>query len=183
MQQGNDIDNLVESIMNADPERWEPFERTTVLRTDPVMVKVMQALDPECLNAECYVNNKYQVFVHKPATHAEGWPPMIHLSIKRLDKSHVHDWRDLQRIKNELVGKEHEALEIYPAESRLVDTANQYHLWVFASPDVRLPVGFNDRFVSNTSEFNSQQRPFPKNATPPDCQSLADFARSKGVQV
>jgi len=29
-----------------------------------------------------------------------------------------------------IVGEEHEAFEVYPAESRLVDTANQYHLWV-----------------------------------------------------
>jgi hypothetical protein len=37
----------------------------------------------------------------------------------------VHDWRDLQRIKNQLVGPECEAVELYPAESRKVDTANQ----------------------------------------------------------
>jgi hypothetical protein len=53
----------------------------------------------------------------------------VHLSIKRFDRGPVRDWRHLQQIKNEVVGPEAEAFEIFPAESRLVDTANQYHLW------------------------------------------------------
>jgi len=53
---------------------------------------------------------------------------MLHLSIKRLDKHPVRDWRHFQRIKNELIGEENEAVELYPAQSRLVDTTNQYHL-------------------------------------------------------
>ena len=59
---------------------------------------------------------------------------IIHLSIKRHDREPVSDWRDMQEIKNQIVGKEHEAVEIYPADSRLVDTANQYHLWVLDTP-------------------------------------------------
>lgn len=69
---------------------------------------------------------------------------IIHLSIKRLDKAAVHSWRDLQWIKNQLVGPEHDAIEIYPAEDKLVDMANQYHLWVFADPEYRIPIGFNE---------------------------------------
>lgn len=63
---------------------------------------------------------------------------VIHLSIKRRDRHPIHDWRHLQRIKNELVGTEYDAVELYPAERRKVDTANQYHLWVFAS-EAELP--------------------------------------------
>jgi hypothetical protein len=44
----------------------------------------------------------------------------------RLDGQAIHDWRELQRIKNEIVGDEIEAVELYPAESRLLDTANWY---------------------------------------------------------
>ena len=51
---------------------------------------------------------------------------MFWLSIKRRDRAPVHDWRELQQIKNMIVGDEHEGFEVYPAESRLVDTANQY---------------------------------------------------------
>lgn len=71
---------------------------------------------------------------------------MIYLSIRNQDRSVRHDWRHFQRIKNQLAGPEWEAVEIYPAESRLVDGANQYHLWCF---DFRLPFGFNRRLVGN----------------------------------
>jgi hypothetical protein len=53
------------------------------------------------------------------------------LSIKRRDREVIRDWRELQAIKNAIVGPEHEGFELYPAESRLVDTANQFHLFVF----------------------------------------------------
>jgi hypothetical protein len=55
---------------------------------------------------------------------------MIHLSIKTNDRSPVIDWRDKLRIKNELCGEDAEAVELYPAMSRVVDGANQFHLWV-----------------------------------------------------
>ena len=54
----------------------------------------------------------------------------LHLDIHRLDQAPIYDWRHLQRIKNELAGPDREAVELYPAVSRLVDTANSYHLWV-----------------------------------------------------
>lgn len=83
------------------------------------------------------------------------------LSIRRNDRSAVHDWRHLQRIKNELVGKEREAIEIYPKESQLVDTANSYHLWVLDEGD-SLPFGFKDgRTVATpdeAAEFGAEQR-------------------------
>ena len=41
---------------------------------------------------------------------------------------------------------------IYPAETRLVDTANQWHLWVFVDSKVRLPVGFRTREVGGACE-------------------------------
>lgn len=74
-------------------------------------------------------------------------PPFIHLSIARHDGQAGENWRDFQQIKNELVGSEYEAVELFPAESRLVDTANQYHLWVHADPNFRFPLGFSQRFV------------------------------------
>jgi hypothetical protein len=74
-------------------------------------------------------------------------PPFIHLDIRRHDGADCKNWRELQQIKNELVGPEHEAVELFPAESRLVDTANQYHLWVHVSSDFRFPFGFESRCV------------------------------------
>lgn len=110
-----------------------------------------------------YRNNRYQVHIREIGSPADTWPEMIHLSIKRVDKEVIHDWRDLQRIKNELVGPEHEAVELYPAESRLVDEANQYHLWVFKSAEPRWPFGSEERRVATPEEAavsGAKQRAF-----------------------
>ena len=48
-----------------------------------------------------------------------------------------------------------------PAESRLVDTANQYHLWCFAEPEGQFPFGYTDRLVLSPSNGGSvHQEPF-----------------------
>jgi hypothetical protein len=108
-------------------------------------------------------NNRYMVYVRNLEMEETGLdePGAVWLSIKRLDKLPIHDWRDLQRIKNELCGREREAIEIYPAESRLVDEANQYHLWVLP-PSAVAPFGFLERSVSGETEaiaVGAKQRP------------------------
>jgi hypothetical protein len=80
-------------------------------------------------NSTLWRNKFYQV--EKKILQPElGEAGAIWLSIKHHDKKAVRDWRHFQRIKNELAGAEREAVEIFPPESQLVDTANQYHLWV-----------------------------------------------------
>jgi hypothetical protein len=69
-------------------------------------------------------------------------PDLIHLSIKFIDKAPVHDWRHLQEIKSRIVGPQFEGIELYPAEDRVVDTANQYHLWVFGDLKAVGMIGF-----------------------------------------
>ncbi len=112
------------------------------------------ALQIERLRAQTiYMNDRYQVnvdIVRAPFGGETG--DVLWLSIKRRDRAPVHDWRELQQIKNMIVGDEHEGFEVYPAESRLVDTANQYHLWVFVDPAVRLPVGYRRREVLDSTE-------------------------------
>ena len=99
-----------------------------------------------------YMNDLYQVNVEVVRTpFGEEAGDMFWLSIKRRDRTMVHDWRELQQIKNMIVGDDHEGFEVYPAESRLVDTANQYHLWIFMDPAVRLPVGYRHREVLGSS--------------------------------
>lgn len=115
-------------------------------------------------------NNRYQVGVYKGGAPDGPVGEWIHLSIKDHDRSARHDWRDLQRIKNELVGPECEGVEIYPAESRLVDSANQYHLFVFL--EAKIPLGFAERFVADGASPrlpNAKQRPFEDR--PADCLS------------
>jgi len=136
---------------------WAPFEEASVDMGDPVAALAFKG-------CQVYMNNKYQVAVRAMET-PSGL--MVHLSIKRRDKLPIHDWRDIQRIKNELVGPEAEGMELYPAESRLCDSANQFHCWVF--PEAVFPFGFHEgRLVTEAESGGSKQRPFPLLKKPDD---------------
>lgn len=131
--------------------KWTAFEIATTLYRQDRKVSI-----PE--GELVFLNSRYQVSV-RMYNPIEIFGRIIWLSIKRIDKRPIHDWRDLQRIKNELIGEEYEAVEIYPAESRLHDTANQYHLWVFAD-GYKLPIGFAERQVTETPGVGAAQRLF-----------------------
>jgi hypothetical protein len=121
---------------------------------------VQRAFEDIRENEDVYMNDVYQVNVRRIET---PFGKMAWLSIKRLDKLSVHDWRDFQEIKNQLVGKENEGVELYPAESRRVDTSNQYHLFVSEDSRLRWPFGFEGReVVDGDGELRpdgSRQRP------------------------
>ena len=88
-----------------------------------------------------FKNNRYDVI-------RERLGSMWHLSVRPHDHAQCRSWREFQIIKNQLVGEENEGVELYPAESRLVDTAMQYHIWGVADPGFRFPFGFDDqRFI------------------------------------
>lgn len=76
--------------------------------------------------------------------------PVWHMRVYRRDLGRMHDWCVIQAIKNEIVGAEYEAFELYPAQSRLMDEGNIYHLWILA-PNVgethppRIPLGYSGR--------------------------------------
>ena len=92
-----------------------------------------------------FLNSRYQVSVYN---YDSPWGRLDWLAIVNLDRSARHDWRDFQRIKNELLGEDREAFEMYPSEERLVDTNNQYHLFVLP-PGKAFPIGFAARDVSD----------------------------------
>ena len=110
--------------------------------------------------AEIYVNDIYQVAVYRK----EEADELVHvdelkgrctwLSIKRRDKRPVNNWQDMQTIKNRLVGVDCDAIQIFPAESRMVNMANQYHLIVLPS-DALLPFGWGSRSV-DTENRNAE---------------------------
>lgn len=139
----------------------------------------LQAMYERLAKDEVYINDVYQVNIHAAdiaplPLSGERWPPMVHLSIKRRDKAPIHDWRDLQEIKNMLVGPEHEAVELYPAATRVVDTSNQYHLWVFRDPAHRFPFGFMPSApiqVDLQGAAGTRQRPF-RETPPQNCRAL-----------
>lgn len=92
-------------------------------------------------------NGLYTVHL-TPLDPEAGFEGPLQLAIHDRMRSTRHDWREFQRIKNEVVGPEREAVELYPAESRLVDTANEYHLWV-AGEGVTIETGFSKRAVAD----------------------------------
>ena len=54
-------------------------------------------------------------------------------------------WRELQRIKDEIFGKDRMAVQVYPRQVELVDAADMYHLWVF-------PIGYSFDFGLGTGQ-------------------------------
>jgi hypothetical protein len=105
--------------------------------------------------AAIYENNLYRVEV-------TFQPPFTVLSISRLDGTPCKEWRHFQQIKNEIIGPECEAVELFPAESRLVDTGNEYHLWTYRNPKDRFPMGFQTRFVLSAEERKSFEMTAPQ---------------------
>jgi hypothetical protein len=122
-----DFQRLVQSLIGAevaDADRWEP-------------------LYPASQDGY-WGNSMVTVHVQHHANHAQ-------ISYHRHDRAPIHDWRIGQRIKNEVLGPEWEAIEIYPAESRLVDTSNEYHLFAINGP---LPFGFDYRDVNTQDQID-----------------------------
>lgn len=108
----------------------------------------------------------------------EGDPEIVHLSIKRNDRAPILKWRDMQKIKNDLVGPECEAVQIFPAESRLVDTSNQYHIYVFKDPSIRIPFGYQERLVYEGNSHGAVQEPFEDHVRPTDLVSEKQMAEA-----
>jgi hypothetical protein len=152
--------DMERSMDDSDKERWEPFRPASIpdlsgddahvndlVRATGVSADIVREQLAFAASLQYWRNNLYQVAVRRLLN--EAGPDLIHLSIKRLDQRAVRDWRHFQRIKNEIVGAEFEGVELYPAESRLVDTSTQYHLWVVHDPGFRFGFGFQERMVAN----------------------------------
>ena len=89
---------------------------------------------------DVYVNDLYEV-------HVDYDFDIPHLSIKNKEKSTDIPWQHKQWIKNDILGEEFEACELFPDESRLLNTANQYHLWGFKKGVMNF--GWNARLVTD----------------------------------
>lgn len=122
---------------------------------------------------EVHVNLVYEVHVSEIAD-VPGFGPVTQLGVMRFDKAPVTDWRHLQRIKNTVCGAEREAIELYPAESRLVDTKNNRALWVLAE-GVRTAIGWERRMVTFPARPGDHQRPFEPGQQPVDAEPYGPF--------
>lgn len=128
--------------------KWRPLQRAVALPPSEQLIgehirftgksrdEVLADMEEEIAATEIWKNDLYQVQLRRLAN------DVVHLNIRRVDGGPIlRDWRHFQQIKNELVGEECEAIEIYPAESRKVDTANKFHLFAIADPTFRFPLG------------------------------------------
>ncbi len=52
-----------------------------------------------------------------------------HLRIRRIDDAPIHNYMDMQQIKNDLLGKDVIAIEVYPKSDDFKNGSNTYHLW------------------------------------------------------
>jgi hypothetical protein len=115
------------------------------------------------LKLEWWGNDTYTVSVDRDCELKYFNDPtvrLVHLSIHRRDRAPCTDWRDFQRIKNDIVGEEIEAVQLHPAQSRVVDTANEYHLWcLIGAAQCFFPFGFAQGLLNDTIELRgSKQR-------------------------
>lgn len=113
----------------------------------------------EVSDAETWMNNVYVATIHDAPIWREDWPQMKQLSIRRIDRRPIHDWRHLQQVKADIFGPEAEAVELYPGASRVVDTASSFHLFVLTEPGSVFPFGWARGLRSDESILPGQQRP------------------------
>ena len=148
---------------------WQQLQRAAKIPPSARQMAALRAeaeavgFDPEAAvriaaeDKEMWKNDRYTVVARR---HPDGW--VTQLSVRRNDRGPDVPWRHLQRIKTEIAGAEAEAIELFPAESRLIDTANQRWLWCI-EPGIKLPVGFDDgRHVSGPRDairFGAVQAP------------------------
>lgn len=129
---------------------WQPLRQGIV---NPALIDALRTVgdEPSGIRYEAWGSDRYDVLVRR---HPDG---RVHLSIKRNDRSPIRDWRHLQQIKNEILGPETAAVEVFPPESQLVDSANEYHLW--HTPEMAESLGGGSRLVMDPATNRANQIP------------------------
>jgi len=77
---------------------------------------------------ETWGNDRYTVNVHLLDADRDGF---VELAVHNHRRTPHVPWRHLQQIKDEVMGADREAVQLFPAQGRLVDTANEYWLQVY----------------------------------------------------
>ena len=99
---------------------WEPLRERPV---DIEKAKQLDALHPfTVIKRSLWRNREWSCVLWEGEHH-------LHIGIEHISQIPRHDWLAFQQIKNQLVGPDQEMVELYPAESRMVNCVNMYHLW------------------------------------------------------
>ena len=146
------MDKMEKVAVDQLPPKKLTWQMLVKLRRDgiPVMNKGQaKKFLRTVFSQEVWQNSIYIATVNRKMNEEFG-AEITEIAITRRDKDAIHDWRHFQQIKNDIAGKDCEAIEIYPNEKRLMDTANTY--WLYAFPkDYVVPFGFmTSRNVSDS---------------------------------
>lgn len=84
-------------------------------------------------------NNVYTVMINdnSDTTHGRAIRAMVQ---KHNDMPFLNHWFEMQKIKNEIFGKEVTAVEYYPKESELENSHNIYWMWIFPEGVLPIPI-------------------------------------------
>ena len=145
-------------LHQEDPSRvWEPMQRVGPFH--------FPQLAADWQDGFVWRNAWYECLVRY---YPQGFPiddsAYMVLGITHASQEARHDWRDYQRIKNDICGPEWEGLELYPSESRLVDPSNRFYLWCVPPGVIRWGLAPEGRRVWDLPEAIAPQRPFPQEA-------------------
>lgn len=113
---------------------WGPWQQLTDL--DMSAFKLNHT-SPGNWVRECHkmmVCDVFSVFVRKVPI---GTGNVLHLAVASMSGERP-TFHEMMRIKNEMCGPEHTAVEVYPPEAEVVDGADMFHIWVLPGP---LPFG------------------------------------------
>jgi len=84
-----------------------------------------------------FSNNRYMIMVYDNSKTTHGNATSV--LVQKINNTPIlNHWSEMQRIKNEIFGKEVVAVEYYPKHSELQDVHNIYWFWIF--PEGILPV-------------------------------------------
>lgn len=150
--------------IRADVEHWRKL--SAELPKSHKWIPLKLTIPRDALGSEVWQNPWYAVRVVR---HSAGWildgGPWARIGISCDDGKPRHDWRVFQCIKNQVVGPEWWALELYPAESQLIDPSNYYLLW--AAPN--LPFGERlGRVLAGPKNTVAPQRGWHPDDEPPE---------------
>lgn len=143
--------------------KWTPLKQTGTYADD----QKLKYRGKSNGQVEGWTNDLYEITVRR---YSDGWAfdetmPWVYIGIAAVDGAARHDWRDMQKIKNQICGPEWEAVEVFPAESRLIDPSNYYLL--FCAP--KIPIGrFTSRQIADPSNSLAPQRGWAPGEQPRD---------------
>lgn len=111
---------------------WTEFENVQPLDEDRNPVELSEG--------ETWWRNSFYTVFRKELEPDQGLDGPVRLDIRRNDGKAIREWKHLQRVKNEIVGEEREAVEIFPPQSMVTNMGTQQHLFV-------TPVGVSSIYV------------------------------------